>query len=110
MVRPGTLEGVRATAIAVAAMMAATARLAVVFHGSSFSAAISAAISSIHPTLITPSANRPAISAQQQPTHQAPCSTPMRSAPVGPSRHACVMNCSGPRQRRRHASFAGVSW
>src|SRR5256885_13160253 len=48
--------------------------------GSSFSEAIKAAMTIIQVMLINPSANSDAISAQQQPTHQAPCTTPMRRA------------------------------
>ena len=59
-------------------------RLATSFHGSSFSIAISAAMNAIQPMLITPSANSAAISVQQQPTHQPPCSIPIRSAPAPP--------------------------
>jgi hypothetical protein len=51
-------------------------------HGSSRSAAISAEINTIQATLMAPSANSAAIKAQQQPRHHAPCSIPMRSAPL----------------------------
>jgi len=78
-------------------------------HGSVFSAAISAATNAIHAMLITPSANNAAISAQQQPTHHAPCFAPICSAPVRPSRHEPSRNPSGLRQCRRHTSLSGVS-
>ena len=45
---------------------------------------MSPATTAIQTRLITPSANSDAISAQQQPTHQAPCRTPIRSAPEAP--------------------------
>ena len=49
------------------------------------------------------------MSPQQQPTHHAPCSTPIRSAPDRPSRQLVRMNDSGPRHRMRHARFRGVA-
>ena len=55
-------------------------------HGRVFSTAISPATKAIHTMLMTPSANRDAISAQQHPTHQAPFFAPIRSAPDRPSR------------------------
>src|ERR1700680_4575424 len=48
--------------------------------GRFFSAAISAASNSIHPTLPTPTTNIVSISAQQQPTQTTPWSTPIRNA------------------------------
>jgi len=56
---------------------------AIAFQGSSFSVAIIAATSSIHATLITPSANSDAISAQQQPMH------PQRSTQRQPIASSC---------------------
>ena len=53
----------------------------------SFSSAISPATTAIHARLITPSANSEAISAQQQPTHQAPWRAPISAPPRRPSRH-----------------------
>jgi len=88
---------------------AVTARVAAIREGRSFSTAISIATTTIQAMLITPSANSAAIRAQQQPTHHAPCSIPMRSAPSRPSRHASRMNDSGPRQRVRQAFFNGVN-
>ena len=64
----------------------------------------------IQPMLITPSANSAAISIQQQPTHQPPCSMPMRSAPARPGRHAVSRNMNGLRHLRRQTSLSGVSW
>ena len=78
-------------------------------HGSSFSAAISAATNAIHGMLITPSANSAAMRAQQQPTHQAPCSTPRRKAPSDPSRQPPNRNDIGDRHFFRQARFIGVS-
>jgi hypothetical protein len=86
-------------------MPPATAR-----QGKSFSTAMNAAMSAIHPMLMTPRARSAAIRAQQQPTHHMPCSTPMRRAPALPGRHEWRMNMSGLRQRRRQASLSGVSW
>ena len=45
--------------------------------------------------LMTPSAKSDAISAQQQPTHQAPFLAPIRSAPAGPSRQEPSRKPSG---------------
>ena len=84
-------------------------RLATAFQGSSFSIAIRAATITIQPMLITPRANSAAISPQQQPTHQPPCSMPIWSAPSRPGRQAVSRNPIGLRQRRRQASFIGVS-
>ena len=58
---------------------------------------MSAATKAIQPMLITPSAKSATVSAQQQATQWTPCSIPLRAA-------------CGSRQRRRHASLAGVSW
>src|SRR5689334_114444 len=85
-VSPGTVPGAAATQTARARSTSAMPRLAPAFHGSSFSPAISAATNTIQPMLMIPSANSDAISAQQQPRHQPPCSAPMRSAPAGPPR------------------------
>ena len=49
-------------------------------HGRFFSAAISAASTSIQPRLPVPTTNIRSISAQQQPTQKTPWSTPMRNA------------------------------
>ena len=78
-------------------------------HGIVFSNVISAAMSAIHVMLMTPSANSPAISAQQQPRHQAACLDPISSAPRFPSRQAPKRNPNGLRHFPRHASFSGVS-
>ena len=69
-------------------------------QGTSFSAAISAATNAIQPTLMIPSAKSDAMSAQQQPTHQAPCAAPIRSAPAFPPRHEVRRNPSGLRHLR----------
>ena len=109
-VSPGTLAGAKATPKPRTASRTAIPRLASAFHGRSFSTAINAAMNAIQPRLITPSANSAAISAQQQPTHQPPCVTPMRRAPSRPGRHLVIRNMSGLRQWRRQTSFNGVSW
>ena len=67
-------------------------------------------MNAIQPRLITPSANSAAISAQQQPTHQPPWMTPIRSAPSRPGRQWLIRNPNGLRQWRRQTSFNGVSW
>ena len=110
IVRPGKRAGRSATPSARTSSTDVTDRLAGTLLGSSFSEAIKAAMTIIQVMLINPSTNSDAISAQQQPTHQAPCTTPMRRAPAPPSRHRGRRKSSGPRQRRRQASFAGVSW
>src|SRR4051794_18104370 len=81
MTSPGTRPGTSATERPRTTRSTATPRFATLLQGRSFSAAIRAAIKAIQATLIIPSANRAAISAQQQPTHQAPCASPRRSAP-----------------------------
>ena len=58
---------------------------------------------------MTPSANSDAISAQQQPTHQAPFFAPICSAPAGPSRHEPSRKPSGLRHLPRQTSLSGVS-
>ena len=85
-------------------------RFAHAVQGSSFSSAISAAMNAIQPMLITPSANSAAIRAQQQPTHQAPCSMPILIAPRRPGRQAVNRNASGLLHRFRQASLRGVNW
>ena len=60
--------------------------------------------------LMTPSANSEAIRAQQQPTHHKPFLIPIRSEPVGPSRHEPSRAPSGLRHLPRHRSFSGVNW
>ncbi len=67
-VRPGTSLGAVATPIPRTTRRAAVAALASAPRGSSFSIPIKAAIKTIQPMLITPSANSAAIKAQQQPT------------------------------------------
>ena len=68
-----------------ASRIAAVPQVATRRHGTSFSAAISAATNAIQPTLMIPSAKSEAMSAQQQPTHHAPCAAPIRSAPAVPA-------------------------
>ena len=109
-VRPGTSWGENATTRPRTSSSTAMPRLATAFQGTSFSIAIRAAMNAIQPTLITPSANRAAISAQQHPTHQPPCSMPIRRPPSRPGFHACITNMSGFRHLVRHASLSGVSW
>ena len=78
-------------------------------HGKVFSTAISPATTAIQDTLMTPSANSEAISAQQQPTHHAPFLAPIRTAPASPSRHDPSSTPRGLRHLPRHTSFSGVS-
>src|SRR5215471_13210790 len=74
-----------------------------------FSTAMSPAMTAIHVMLMTPSAKSDAMRAQQQPTHQAPFLTPIRSAPDGPSRQEPSREPSGLRHLPRQTSFNGVS-
>src|SRR3954452_21290267 len=67
------------------------------------------ATNAIQETLITPRAKRDAISAQQQPTHQAPFFAPIRTAPSMPSRHDPSSAPSGLRHLPTHTSLSGVS-
>src|SRR6185437_2298286 len=107
--RPGTFAGEAATPTASTPRITATPAVAASRHGRSFSMAISAATTAIQAMLIAPRANSAAISAQQQPMHHAPCSTPIRTAPSDPSCQEETRNPSGERQRRRQAYFAGVN-
>jgi hypothetical protein len=66
-------------------------------------------MNTIQPTLITPRANNAAISPQQQPTHQAPWASPIRSAPIRPGCQAFMRNIIGLRHLFRQAFFSGVS-
>ena len=96
-VSAGTSPGSSATASPSTTSSTAIPRLTSRFLGTSFSIATRAAMKTIHVTLIAPSANSAAISAQQQPTHQAPCSSPSISAPPTPSRQRSVrIGSSGP--------------
>jgi hypothetical protein len=74
-VSPGTWSGASATPSARTISSRATPRLAP-FQGNPFSSATTAAITTVHVMLITPSAKSVAMRAQQQPTHQAPRSIP----------------------------------
>src|SRR3954453_17476958 len=56
-----------------------------------------------------PSAKNEAISAQQQPTHQAPFLMPMRSAPNQPSRQEPSSRPSGLRHLPKQTFLSGVS-
>src|SRR4029077_7083826 len=109
-VSQGTFAGEIVTPRASVASVTATSAFATRLRGRSFSIAISTAAPIIHGMLMIPRANSEAMIAQQHPTHHAPCTTPMRSAPAVPSRQLCSTKSSGARQRRRQASFAGVSW
>ena len=84
----------------------AVARVESDVHGSSFSIAIRAAITSIHVMLMTPSAKSATISMPLQPTQKPPCSAPARSAPPTPGR---LRSKQASRQWRRHLPFAAVS-
>jgi len=92
-----------------AASVAATPYTAGVSQGSSRSAAINAPTATIHVRLITPSANRAAISPMQQPMQDAPCRTPPRRPLPAPGR-ASPAWLSGVRHRCRHRALAAVSW
>src|SRR3954470_4125737 len=105
---PGTTDGATSSATPTRTSTAVTDQLAAIRDGSSFSTAISAAMNAIQPMLITPSANSAAISAQQQPTHQPPCTAPIRNAPYRLGRQFSMTNITGPLQRVRQAFFAGV--
>src|ERR1700755_271019 len=70
---------------------------------------MSPATTAVHARLMTPSANSDAISAQQQPTHQAPFFAPIRPAPDAPSRQPPSRNPSGLRHLPRQTSLSGVS-
>ena len=70
---------------------------------------MSPATTAIHTTLMIPNAKSDAMSAQQQPTHQAPFLAPIRSAPDQPSRHEPSRKPSGLRHFPRQTSFNGVS-
>ena len=83
---------------------------AAVGQGSSFSAAMNAAMSAIQPMLITPTANSAAINAQQHPRHHAPCLIPGARPPTWPSRQRSARNIIGLRHLTRQASFKGVTW
>ena len=109
-VSPGTLSGANAIPRPRTSSSTAIPRLATVFHGSSFSIAIRAAMNAIQPRLITPSANSAAIKAQQQPMHQPPWTIPIRRLPSRPACQCCIRNANGLRQWRRQTSFQGVSW
>ena len=97
-VSPGTLEGLIATESPSTKRSRAMTRLVATPHGKSFSAAISAAMKAIQPMLMIPSANSAAISAQQQPTHQAPWRSPTLSAPTRPGRQCSIRKPKGLRQ------------
>ena len=88
---------------------AAVPYVATLRHGRVFSAAISPAMNAIHAMLMTPSAKSDAMSAQQQPTHQAPCIAPIRKDPDRPSRHDPSRKPSGLRHFPRQTSLSGVS-
>ena len=77
--------------------------------GAVFSTAMMTATNAIQETLITPRANREAISAQQHPTHQAPFRAPILSAPVGPARQEPSSEPRGLRHFARHTFLSGVT-
>src|ERR1035441_241632 len=85
-VRPGTLDGAAATQIPTSTNATANIVESRSPYGSTFSAKIVAATTSIHVMLITPRANRISISPQQHPMQKAPCSKPIRTAPDHPRR------------------------
>src|SRR3954447_20797960 len=103
------LAQIATSSAASATRVVVTAPVATGSEGSSFSAATRAATRSIQPMLIAPSARSTAISAQQQPPHHRPRSTPMRVEASGLRLQWATTKPSGCRQRRRQALFAGVS-
>jgi len=78
-------------------------------HGTGTPKNDSAETNAIQTTLMIPSANSDAISAQQHPTHQAPFRTPIDSAPRTPPRQVRISAPSGLRHLFRHTSLSGVS-
>ena len=70
---------------------------------------MSPATIAIQTMLITPSAKSDAMSAQQQPIHQAPCRAPIWSAPERPLRQEPSKKPSGLRHFPRHTSLSGVN-
>src|SRR5213593_1210360 len=109
MVRPGTASGTASKSAPSTSSTAAVPYVATRRQGSVFSIAISPATTAIQMTLMIPSAKNDAISAQQQPTHQAPFFMPMRSAPDQPSRQEPSKRPSGLRHLPRQTSLSGVS-
>src|SRR3954468_10652043 len=109
IVRAGTAEGEASTSMPRTRRTAAVPSVATRRQGRVFSIAINAATNAIQTMLISPSAKSDTIRAQQQPTHQAPCLTPISSAPRGPSRQAPRRKPSGLRHLPRHTSLSGVS-
>src|SRR5208283_394244 len=81
-------------------------------HGRFFSNAITAPSSSIQIRLPVPTRNITAISDQQQPTQNKPCSTPMRSACADsfPPCQREVIKDSGERHLSRQAYFSEENW
>ena len=107
--KPGTSCGTARIAAASSTRPAAVASLAPRAQGPIRSKATSTAITAIHVRLITPSANRAAIRAQDDPRHQPPLRTPISSAR---GRVLCLeasRNGSGLRQLERKERFSGVS-
>ena len=74
----------------------------------SFSNATNAVRTTITRTFITPPTNSSSISAQQQPTQWAPCSTPIQNAPRLPLRQRPIRKPTGDWQVCRQAFFSGV--
>ena len=81
-------------------------------HGRFFSAAMTSPSASIQPTLPVPTTNMISISAQQQPTQNAPCASPSPQASrAGLRPRQCAMTTpSGLRQRSRHRRFSPENW
>ena len=80
----GTVEDETATQSPRAIRPIPTTRVSRGPSGKTFSTKITAAITNIQNTLITPSANRTAIRPRQQPTQYRPFSTPAPRAPCSP--------------------------
>src|SRR5712691_4275137 len=109
MVRSGTASGTASKNAPSTSSTAAVPYVATRRQGSVFSVAIRPATIAIQTTLMIPSAKNDAISAQQQPTHQPPFFSPMRSAPDQPSRQEPSNRPSGLRHLPRQTSLSGVS-
>src|SRR5215472_11179110 len=105
--KPGTKLGATRTPTARARRISVVDQTATRRHGTTFSTVIRAATTAIQKMLITPSANRAAISAQQQPRHHAACLEPIENAPPTPSRQVPRRKPNGLRHLLRQTFFSG---
>src|SRR5438477_4955172 len=78
-------------------------------NGSTFSKQTRSVSAAIQRMFITPAAKSKAINAQQQPVQNAPCSNPIRNAPILPSRQRVMINSNGPRQCVKQVRLSGVN-